>query len=403
MRIHGSISLAMALALFGISAGVHSAQALSVSTLDCSGIDTSDNNVADWSEIDYLIDSSASVAGTTYYLDSVTDEWTTSEPADWRYSANLDKQANIQEMKMCNTDIMAMMLRTEEPMMNFYDQENDNYTSFYSGYGDERQSFTMPADYHYWMVWKMQAADGSGAITYLAANLEIDAGTVLDGSNQEDASTQVPKLYLYEESDANATFAEASFDANSDDRLVRIATTRENSGDCNEETNEGCEEPTTEKNDTAFEITQDISELFNYADFRYGDTINITAAMYNSDEFSVATASGVVDETAKKKYTFSKKAVTDLRAPASYQTATTIKLKWDAINNATSYQVRLIDPETDTVMARYKGIENTNYTLTDLTASTTYRVIVRSVRRKDNGDKTYSAWSSGYRWTTASE
>ena len=396
--------LAISTAVLSAVFFIQPASALTVSSQDCSGIDTTDGNVADWENIPYLIETAEPVTGITYYLDSASGEWTTTEPADWQYSANLEQQANIQEMKMCNTDIMQLMLRTEEPMMNFYDRDNDNYTSFYASYGEwpDMTNFTLPADYHYWMVWKMQAADGSGAIIYMAANLEIDAGTELNGNDQSDPANQVPKLYLYQESDTAATFDDALFDANVDEQLVQIELS-EGSSDCNQETGEGCESPTVEKDNTAFEVSQNISELFSYADFAYGDTINISAAMYNSDEFSVtATASGVVDETATEQYTFSKRAVTDLHPVKNSSTSNRITMAWDKIKTAGSYQVRLINPDNDKVLDTFRGIAATRYTLTGLDAETSYRVIVRAVMRK-NGKKTFSAWSSGYKWTTESK
>ena len=307
---------------------------------------------------------------------------------------------------MCNTDIMQLMLRTEEPMMNFYDQDNDNYTSFYSSYGEwpDMVNFTLPADYHYWMVWKMQVADGSGSIIYMAANLEIDAGTELSGNDQSDPANQVPKLYLYQESDTAAAFDDALFDANVDEQLVQIELS-EGSDDCNQETGEGCENPTVEKNNTAFEVSQNISELFSYADFAYGDTINISAAMYNSDEFSTSAGVGVfslLDETDTEEYTFSKRAVTDLHPVKKSATDKRITLTWDKLKTANSYQVKLINPNNDKVITLFRGIDATKYTLKGLTADTTYRAIVRGVIRK-NGKKTYSAWSSGYKWTTDSD
>lgn len=399
--------LALGTAVFSAVFFIQPVHALVVDSQDCSVIDTTDGNTEDWGTIPYLIDTTDSVVGTTYYLDSDTEEWTTTEPNNWQYSANLDRQANIQEMKMCNTDIMQLMLRTEEPMMNFYDRDNDNYTSFYSSYGEwpDMTNFTMPADYHYWMVWKMQAADGSGSIIYFAANLEIDAGSTLDGQNQDDSATQVPQLFLYQESDSAATFNDATFDAFEDTVLTLIEVSQNDSSSCNQETGEGCENPTVEKDNTAFEVSQNIAELFNYADFAYGDTINISAAMYNSDGFSTASGPGVfsvIDKTDTEEYTFSKRAVTDLHSVKNSAKANRIALTWDKLKTANSYQIKLINPNNDKVVDVIRGITNTQYQLTGLTADTSYRVIVRGVIRK-NGKKTYSAWSSGYKWTTASD
>lgn len=365
-------------------------------SFDCSGIDVTDGNTADWENIPDIINSDESVTGTVYYLNSNTDVWTNTEPTDWRYSANLEQQANIQQMKICNTDTFFMMLRTEEPMMFFYDKDQDTFVDFWS------QNFTLPADYHYWMVWKMQAATGEGAITYMAADLTMEAGRAL-GGEQEDDNDRVPKLYLYEETDLG-TFADASFNPNEDTQLVEIELSEDEPNcDSNNETDDAeCGPETASKENYAFEVSQDISELFNYADFNYGDTINISAAMYNSESFTVAsdqTVLTVIDQTDTQEYTFSKRAVTGVHPAKNSATDQSIQLKWKKLKSADSYQLKLINPTTDTVIRVVRGVSGNHYTVRNLTASTSYRVIVRGVIRQ-NRNKTYSAWSSGYQWTT---
>lgn len=409
MSIAKSTLASLGVALFGFSLSVLPTHALTVSSQDCSAIDPTDGNVEDWEGIPDLINTTDSVEGTVYYLDSDSNEWSTTEPENWQYSANLEQQANIQQMKVCNTDTFLMMLRTEEPMMFFYDQAADSYIDFWNVYEDadgNPVNFTLPADYHYWMVWKMQAADGTGAITYMAADLTMDEGRELSGNSDEE--DRVPTLYLYEESE-DVDYATADFNPNTDTELTTIALSEDEGQevDCSsgENTDPACETQEIDKEFYAFEVSQDISELFTYADFAYGHTINMSAAMYNSDEFATASGASVfslLDETDTQEYTFSKRAMTDLHPVKKSTSSKRITLTWDKLKTANSYQIKLINPNNDKVVDVIRGIDATKYTLKGLTADTSYRAIVRGVIRK-NGKKTYSAWSSGYKWTTDSE
>lgn len=389
-------------AWMGVSAPAH---ALTVNSADCSGIDTTDGNVEDWADVPFLINTEDSVEGTTYYLDSDSGDWTTAEPDNWQYSMNPEQQANIQQMKVCNTDIFLMMLRTEEPMMFMYDKENDTYVDFYSridnGDGSET-TFTMPADFHYWMVWKMQAADGSGSIMYFAADLEMDAG--LDLSQPQE---NFPALYLFEEAE-DVAYEDAAFDPNQDTELttIEVSNSEENQNvDCGGESPDpSCEIEPVSKKYYAFEVSQDISDLFEFADFQYGDTINMSAAMYSTDTFmgsSDRSTLTVADQTQTKKYTFTGKPITGLTQ--GDVTSTTAELTWKKMKRTTSYQVRLIDAATDETIRTIKGIQKARATITDLDPDTRYRVIVRARIKKKSGKVALSAWSSSVSWTTESE
>lgn len=373
-------------------------QALTVDSFDCSGIDVTDGNTDDWNNISYLIQTDESVAGTTYYLED--DSWTTTEPTDWRYSMNLEQQANIQEMKVCNTDTFFLLLNTEQPMMSVYDKKQAGYVDLWTAYDTtadgEDVYFTLPDDYHYWMVWAMQAADGTGSIIYLAADLEMDAGAVQD--------VQVPKLYLFEDSDAKATFDTAEFDPTEDTELTTIELSDDDPCDVPaDEVPDSCAADVIDRDDSAFEVSQNIAELFHYADFAFGDTINIVATMYNSDAFGTTTTSrtiSVVDTTETGQYTFSDRPVRDLHPLKNSLGAATITLKWKPLAKAHRYQLKLINPKNDKVLRLIKNIDRARYTFKKLTPGTEYRVVVRAVLRDSADVKTYSAWSSGYKWTT---
>lgn len=397
-------TLLISLAVLGGVAAAVPTHALTVSTLDCSGIDTQDGHVQDWENIPYLIDTQETVDGTTYYL-TEDMEWITDEPGDYVYSVNLEKQANIQEMKVCNTDIFLMMLRTEEPMMAFYDRANDTYVDFWQGIeGDDGSftSFTLPADYHYWMVWKMQKADGAGAITYMAADLTMDEGRELDGD--ADAEDPVPGLYLYEETDA-VSYDEADFNPLEDTQLTEIELS-EQDGECDPEDESDdayCEPDDLSGDDIAFEVSQNIAQLFEYADFSYGDTINMTGFMYNSDTFESATGTShmsVVDATETTEYTFSQRAIRGLNVESDYLTDKRAKLTWKSMKNARSYTLRLINPISGYTVRTIQDIEKPHKTIKSLKSDTTYRAIVRAVLPKVDGEKQFSAWSSGVRFTT---
>lgn len=392
--------------MFGISR--MPVNAIAVNSLDCSGIDTTDGNVEDWTNISDLIATDESVDGTTYYLQE-DGTWTDSEPDEWQYSANLDQQANIQQMKVCNTDTFFMMLRTEEPMMFFYDKENDTYVDFWSWQdfdGDGRQDagFTLPADYHYWMVWKMQDVEGTGSILYFAADLTMDEGRELSNFDAE-ATDRVPQLYLYRESEEGIAYDDAVFDPFEDTELTTIEISEDESGcDPNDESDDAaCSQDKTDKSSYAFEVSQDISELFKYSDFSYGDTINMSAAMYNSDEFNAASGRAVlqlVDATETEEYTFSQQAVRKLSLDSNSVTSASAKLAWKKMKNATSYQMKLINPNNDKTIRVIKNIKKIQHTTRSLQTNTTYRAVVRAVLPKKNGKKQFSAWSSGVKWTT---
>lgn len=372
------------------------AHALTVSSLDCSNIDTTDGNTTDWDGIPYLVDSEATVTGTTYYLNSKTDEWTTTEPNNYRYSTNVDQWADIKKMKICNTaDDFFMMMVGAFPMMAVYDHENEEYTSIYEMDENFEPVFTQPVDFDYWMTWKFQDVAGSGSIVYFAAHILTPEGT-LDQSGEVDN----PQLFIYEDSDTEATFDTAAFDPNQDTELTTIAIS-EDSGE-----QEGCEEDCDQANNLAFEVRQNITKFFSYTDFSYGDEVNVSMAMYNNDLFDSATGARrmtLVDETDGGRYTISKNGVRSLERVAGSLTGSSVRLTWKAYPKAESYQIKLINPKNDKVFRTIEGVTSIKKTIKGLKADHQYRATVRAVIEGQTGSDKYSAWASSYKWTTDEE
>lgn len=370
-------------------------QALTINSLDCSNIDTTDGNTADWDNIPFLVDSEASITGTTYYMDSDTGEWTTTEPTNYQYSTNVDQWADIKKMKICNTaDDFFMMMEGAFPMMAVYDHENDEYVSIYSMDENFQAQFTQPADFDYWMTWKFRDTAESGSIIYFAAHIFMPEGEI-DQTEQVDN----PKLFLYEDSDSAATFETATFDPNEDTELTTIAISDQ--GD--EEGQSECEEGCGEVENVAFEVRQNITKFFEYADFSYGDTVNVAMAMYNNDLFDgtgLRSHLTAIDETDGAEYTISKNGVRKLKRVSGSLTEKTVGLTWKEYPKAQSYQIKLINPKNDEVIRTIKDISDNKKTIKGLQANHEYRATVRAVIKGKTGANKFSAWSSSYKWTT---
>ena len=372
------------------------AHALTINSLDCSNIDTTDGNTADWDNIPFLVDSEASITGTTYYLDGDSGEWTTTEPTTYQYSTNIDQWADIKKMKICNTaDDFFMMMEGAFPMMAIYDHENDQYVSIYSVGENFEAIFTQPVDFDYWMTWKFRDTGETGSIIYFAAHINLPEGE-LDMSGGVDN----PQLFLYEDSDTAATFETATFDPNQDTELTTIEIS-ENQGEQGE-----CDEDCGQVENVAFEVRQNITKFFEYADFSYGDTVNVSMAMYNNDLFEEANGNShltAVDETEGGEYTISKNGVRKLKRVAGSLSAKTVRLTWKDYPKAASYQIKLINPKNDEVIRTIKDVMDNKKTIKGLQADHAYRATVRAVIKGKTGAAKFSAWSSSYKWTTDAE
>lgn len=371
--------------------------ALSINSLDCSNIDTTDGNTTDWDNIPLLVDSEANITGTTYYLDSDTATWTTTEPTHYQYSTNVEQWADITKMKICNTaDDFFMMMEGAFPMMAVYDHDNDQYISIFAVDENQQALFTQPESFDYWMTWKFQDVAGTGSIIYFAAHIYMPEGEI-DQSGDVDN----PQLFLYEDSDTSATFETASFDPNADTELTTIAISDQGDKD-----QEGCDQDCGQVENVAFEVRQNITKFFDYADFSYGDTVNVSMAMYNNELFSEANIGrniSAVDETEGGKYTISKNGVRKLKRVSGSLTSSSVRLTWKEYPQAKTYQMKLIDPETDTVIQTVKGIGKNYKTLSGLDADTSYRAVIRAVIKGKTGSDQFSAWSSSFKWTTDAE
>lgn len=77
------------------------------------------------------------------------------------------------------------------------------------------------------------------------------------------------------------------------------------------------------------------------------------------------------------------------------RTTTSLKLKWDAVSKATSYEVqRKKTVNGELVWVSLGTTTNKNFTISGLSAGTLYYVRVRAIRTLDNGNKYYSDWKN---------
>lgn len=379
--------------------------AVTSSSLDCSVIDTTDGNTEDWAGIPYLVNNDTTpITGIMYYFDADAQDWVTDEPDNYRYSYNPGKWADIRKMKTCNTaDDFFMMMEGAWPMFTFLDSQEGVYVDI--GYGLNPES-GLPSelvdDWNYWMVWKMQQVDGNGSVIYFAADISLSA----DMSEYQSEDSDFPQLYLYEESEEDVDFDEAEFNPNVDTLLTSVAVTGdEESGGEEGQEQEGVEDVANK----AFEVTQGIVELFQYADFTFTDTINMSVAMYDGNGFGSAStgfSSVAVDESEAGEYKISKKGVRQLMKIGDSVTDTSVRLTWKKFKSkgkyAKSYQIRVYDASDDTLVKTIKGVKKNKKTVSGLEPGTTYRAIVRAIKKGSymSAAKRQSSWSSGYKWTT---
>ncbi len=378
------------------------AAVVSTNSQDCSVIDTTDGHTEDWENITSLKDDPSSVKGTTYYYSD--GEWVTEKPANPEASVNLDQWTDITLMKMCTTaDDMFMMMETTWPMMTY--KKDGEYVDWWYSFNENDESLPMPADWPYSMVWKMQDVEGAGGIIYFVADLEMTAGV-----NDFNDDVDFPTLWLYEESDTELSFEEASWNPNEDTKLTRIALSDDEEVD-SDLPEEGVEEASQEEEAfQAFEVRQQIHELFEYADFSYGDVINISVAMYNMTDLNIVSESHsvyVAEQTDTASYKMSKRGVRKLRAIKNTVSTESIRLHWKPYKNngsyAKAYQIKVWEEGKENPVQIVRNIKRSSHTMRNLEPGTTYRAIVRAVNHPDTYTKTkdkLSAWSSGYKWST---
>lgn len=392
---------------FALVAPTHAAV---VSTQKCSAINPGDGITEDWAKIPYLVDETIDrTQGTVYYLDAETDEWVTTEPETYRYKVNMDQWSKIEKMKTCNTaEDFYMMMSGGWPMFSVYDTQYEGYieASYLQHQEGEQIGFSLPHAWNYWMVWKMQKADGSDDIIYFAADIGVDENL------SQMQSGDHPQLYLYKESDDTSSFVEAAFNPNTDTLLteVEVSHTGEEGSDCVE--GEECEFNIedyvfTDLEDQAFEVQQDITQLFKHAPFGYADEIKMSVAMYADEDFSGSSLqAAVTDESDPVTFTFSKRGVLNARVLSDSITEKKATLKWKKFKTngtlAKYYDVRVYNTDTGKLVKKYKA-KNNRKKIEGLKAGTPYRAIIRARQSGEFSSlkKSLSAWSSSVRFTTA--
>lgn len=399
-------------ALFLSLAAPSHATVVSTNSQDCSVIDTTDGHTEDWENITSLKEDQSSVEGTTYYYKD--SAWVTEKPESPEASVNLDQWTDITLMKMCTTaDDMFMMMETTWPMMTY--KKDGKYVDWWYSVDGQGASLPLPADWPYNMVWKMQDVEGAGDIIYFVADIEM-----FEGVNDFDDGTDFPTLWLYEETNTELSFEDATWNPAEDTKLTRIALSddeeanndqpdcEDNDQDCQENNFEEISEELEEFQ--AFEVRQQISELFEYADFSYGDVINISVAMYNMTDLNIVSESHsvyVTEQTDTASYKMSKRGVRKLRALKNSKSEESIRLQWRPYKSneryAKAYQIKVWEEGKVKPVQIVRNTQRSSYTIRNLEPGTTYRAIVRAVNHPDTYTKAkdkLSAWSSGYKWTT---
>lgn len=285
----------------------------------CDGV-LLDNDTSDWADVDALISDPGTTTGITYFWDGT--QWLTAEPPAYDYSTNVDQMADLENIKMCN-DMKAMYLYVDaqHPMFGIFSVADQ----IFQEYPDpETLNIGMPQAFDYWMVYQMQK-QGSDSIYHYGIHLVSDLGD----AGLESGPT---KQALYED-DGDGTFNPnldtelAEFEDNNADLYEGSDTSKGKSFD-----QEGGLEV------GLYLVNADGEGLFTSTDISYGDTMNVSVAMYPSSSFTAATATTQsVEQTENFEYKIAKVGVQNVRVPKKLKKKKKVTVKWDSISVASKY------------------------------------------------------------------
>lgn len=411
MKLHlTKYALTMGLTLGATFGLAQSTNAIAVNSAECSAIDVTDGVTSDWESIPYLIqnDSEDITNVTTWYWDDTVQEWTDTEPASYRYSMTPDKWIDIQDMKQCNTsEYFKLYMKNYEPMMTFYDKENDKYYDLQNPVNEGEQLGGFPEAWEHWMVWKFQAANSNDStqIFYMAADISIAKGSVGLGQGE-------PEIYFVQETTPGITFEEATFNptdfsdsgdgftGTSDKLLEQMAADdgdqdgqqqqQPTEADC-EQNPELCQQQQSSEGDGAvdadqgFEVRQSLGNFFELTGFKYGEEIKTASLTY----------SNYGDTSTTAKYRFSKAGPKGLTIADEATTSSSLQVEWNKLKRARNYQV-LVTDEAGAKVQMVRGVRTTTATITNLEPNTTYKIRVRA---KYKGGRV-SSWSELVSGTT---
>lgn len=352
-----------------------------------------DNNTADWASVAALATDGADITGTTYYYDGT--DWSTSASSNDVYSTNLDMMMDLETVKVCNTATqMQMYIDAYHPLFGLEEIATGDFIEFGdpSGPGED---VGMPVDFDNWLVVKMQESSDE-PVYYYALHLYAPQGDpgMLEGPTE---------TAIYEESDGS-NFATANFDPDDDTLLVSLQPEDVGNG-------VGAKEIDFEGGfETGPTLVNPAGDgLFNMTNITYGDSIRMAVLTYSNEElttnaFTVASQSqadnALLDSTERATFQIRKVGVPNVRAPKNKRHDTSVLVRWDAIQGASSYQLSVREKETGssfTVDAIDKLWERVN----GLNANTRYDVRVRAtIVNEETDEEVTTPWSARLNFKT---
>ncbi|MEK7540452.1 MAG: fibronectin type III domain-containing protein [Patescibacteria group bacterium] len=367
-------------ALFGLLALAQPAAAAG-----CEGI-TIDNDPADWEDVESIVSDEQEETGLVYYYDG--SAWKTESSGSDLYSTDLQLMQDLEVLKVCNSATqLQLYIDAYHPLLAYLDIESGDYFEFGDGNGPDG-SLVLPADLDFWLVFKLQETDSSSTF-YYAIYFYAQEGDL----GLETGPTQTA---IYKESE-DVKFNEATFNPNEDELLVEIEddSSKDDSkkdGGKNVDVSGGFE------TDVPL-VNSDGTGLFNVSNILYSDTLKMTVATYSGTDFSAGNSVNrqaeisPFDETDKTTYKIKKASVVGLSIPDKKRTATEVRVKWDTLSDATSYQVRVTTLKGKKLLT--DETTNTYFDVTGLEAGHTYLVQVRALV-----GELYTSWSKKVEFKT---
>ena len=289
---------------------------------------TLDNDTSDWDDLDSLVEDETSTTGTTYYW--ADDLWQDEPPDNYEYSTNVDQMADLETIKMCN-DMTTLFLYvdTQHPAFGLYDVAQEKYREYPD---PEEMDIGMPQEFDNWMVIKMNK-QGANKVFFYGVHLYSAVGD----AGLESGPT---KNALYEDD------GDGIFNPNLDTELVEFDTgggKDDYEGDPDDRNKEFDQEGGLEVSMDL--VNEDGEGLFTSTAIEYGDTLNVTIAMYPNSAYQVSAASSLissVEETEEAEYKIKKVGVQDVTVPKNKRKKKKATVKYSAVNGASEYFIKLM-------------------------------------------------------------
>lgn len=357
---------------------------------DCSAV-AIDNDTSDWTDIDPLLSDDQDLTGTDYYYNGST--WSETSSDDDIYSTNIIAMQDLQTIKACNSATqLQLYIDAYHPLLAYKDIASGSYYEFGDPNGPDGE-LGLPADLDFWLVFKMQEVD-SDIIYYYVVYLYAETGDL----GLENGPRQIA---IYQESNEVA-FAEAIFNPDEDDLVIEIEGSDSKAvsqifgeGGKNIDASGGFESGPMLMNAAG-------EGLFNMTDIVYGDELTMVVETYDGSFFSSTKAQAVSVVESRNDYTddtsfhIRRQGVVGVKVPQAYRADDQVRVKWDAVDDANTYQVRLY--ASDGHIIKTITANKTQTTLKNLDPNNKYRVKVRA-----KIGALYTPWSDKTAFSTKSE